>query len=174
MSTTQEFIEHVENSQRAKMEQEEQRNAHSCDAANAQCFGGTALTNLCKYHHLYSILIDKKTYSKEIRDALFNAMEMKHVKCLSTAVSKYLRIAPIDVKPEVGAMIQKLNLRLRELSSNPEGAKFLAEEDEQLVTNQKGGLAFLLPMIFGAIASAGVSSGIDATVKAIKNKKRKR
>ncbi len=136
--------------------------------------GSPDLVNFCKYHALFKIITDRKRYPKEMRRAIIQTMEPKHMRCLSKAVSAFAKTdGPTAAPPPIQRKIRKLDKTLKQLSHQENARELLLEEDRRLITNQKGGLFFLLPIIAGAIASTAIAETATAIKGAVDKKKRK-
>ena len=136
--------------------------------------GGADLVNFCKYHALFKIITDRKRYPKEMRRAVIQTMEPKHVRCLSKAVSAFVKTdGPAAAPLTIQRKIRKLDTTLKQLRDQENARELLLEEDRRLISNQKGGFAFLLPIIAGAIASTAVGEAASAIKGAVEKRKRK-
>jgi hypothetical protein len=157
-----EYIQHIANSAAANQNQKK----------GGLCKGPT-MKNFCKYHSLFRVITDKKRYPKEMRHAVIESMQPKHVKCLCRAVSAFTKSQGMTAtSPPSQRRIKRMKQKLDAISST-EGAPVQLAEESFVTSRQRGGLPFLIPIIASAIVSSALSAGTDAIAGAVRKRKNK-
>ena len=127
------------------------------------------LHSLWKNISLYNVISNKKRYPLKMRTAIIQYMKASHMKAFNDAIKALLHKKLPFQEKHIKLLYPHRHKyrRFLELNGNLNAQKNLLAKD------QRGGFAFLLPMLTGLLTSVA-AEGISAGISALKHKHHKK